>query len=147
MKYYFRVDLFSGGWVNLLFFTAMIAVWLIGLFCLYKRNYQTAIGMVEVICLIAPLRTCQNLIFAIFSTTGATSYENEMIYYFWRFGISLSIPFIDAIILSLVILIPIVWAKKPIQCHCLPGIMAGIGATMILYYRLMQMLTIHYPTH
>jgi hypothetical protein len=143
MNHYIIKDMCYGGWFGVLLFGLMIAVWLAGIVCLCRRNNQTAVGMVEIILLIAVWRICLSIImgFAYIGSLDMTPYFLYPVHW----GNSIATPLMDATALSLAILLPLTLRKRPqpLKCYLLPGVLAGIGSVMVVYYTVLQGFACH----
>jgi hypothetical protein len=144
MTHYFQDDLFGSGWLSLLLVLISVVIWIYGLVYLRKKQYQSVCGMVEVIWLIASLRVCINTDFC-FMICGIGQTEAWLPSYIsWSLGKAISMPFIDASILSFSLLIPLnrasISVSKPIKFYCLIGVVSGIVAVLLTHYTWMLIL-------
>jgi len=144
MNQYLNEDICRAGWFGVLLFGLMIAIWLAGIVCLCRKNNQTAVGMVEIIWLITALRICQSLIMGFYCCSGSLGMVQTLLLTV-HWGFSFTMPIMDATILSLVVLLPLIFRKRlqPMQCHLLPGVLAGIGSIAVLLFTAIQAFVCH----
>lgn len=137
MEQYLTYDVLRSGWLNVLLVGLTAIIWIWGLVSLVRRNAHTTAGMVEIIWLVACLRACTNMAFTFYTISTAAMSSFSVVLGLWNVGIASSMPFIDAGVLSSVLLIPALFRpadRKRLQWHIMPGIFAGIGAVMVTHF-------------
>jgi hypothetical protein len=137
MERYLTYDVLRSGWINVLLAALTLALWIRGFVALFRHDARTTAGMVEVIWLVACLRACTNMAFTFYTISTAAASSTSVVLGLWNCGIASSMSFIDAGVLSSVLLLPVLFRsadRKNLQWHLMPGIFAGIGAVMVTHF-------------